>query len=282
MSIWFFVWLIISVALLYFSAWTFYILRQQKSGWKKFANEHGLRFELGGFFDAPSLDGVYKKYSVSMFTAQHGDDDVRNTRKLTAIEVEMNSTMPMQGAVASGGMIDIVNALGYSNEYKPGHKSWSTSNLIRTDDVAMMKAYLTDARIESISALMKVVNAWVIFIFKENKTLLRIDMANPLQDPKKLSVLLDKMVEVAKVLELTDGEAKGLEAFRNKPLEDTKAGLIDGNGLETDIGLELEEEEDVVKEEDEEKSSASEQDSEPALDSKSQEKEEPVKPSSES
>lgn len=242
MSIWLFLWLILSCILLYFSVWSFYLLRSQKKAWIAFAKKYDLRCEEGGFFDAAHVKGMYKDFAIALFTGEHRREDARNSRKLTAIEVEMQSKMPMAAAAASGGMIDVLDFLNHSNEYKPKHKKWKSEYVIRTEDIGMMKAYLTDERVEALTGLMAAVNAWVIFIFQEGGTLLRLDIASPMHDTKKIEVMLNKMVEVAKLLELADGENIRLEKHRNQKDSGDGTLAVDPDALGDEIGLELEEE----------------------------------------
>ncbi len=244
MSIWFLIWLVLSGALLYFSFWTLYILMKQKKSWKSFSERHELRYTSGTFFESPSVSGVYNEYPVSLFTGEHQQEDARKNRKLTAIEIELTSIMPMAGAAASGGMIPLLDGLDHNTEYKPEHKKWKSEYLIRTDNLSMMAGYMSDERIAALTELMKVVNAWVMFIFMEKNTLLRLDMPNPLEDPKRMDVLLNKMVEVAAILELEKGEEKKLERLRDKNIEQENAAVVlEETTSDTALELELEEEE---------------------------------------
>jgi len=244
MSIWLLIWLMLSTILLFFSWWTVAILIKQKKAWEIFAKRHQLRFTRGRFFESPKINGVYKNHTISLFTGEHRQEDARKNRKLTAIEIELKSVMPMSGVVASGGMIPLLDGLDQNMELTPKSKEWKSEYVIRTDNLAMMNGYISDDRLHALSTIMKVVNAWVIFIFRENNTLLRLDMPNPLENSNKMDILLNKLIDVAGILELKTGESKRLETLRHQHLESGDEMLVLEEEGKSPLVLELEEEED--------------------------------------
>jgi len=249
MSIWVFLWFVLSAILIFFSVWTLHILLQQKRAWRVFADKYKLTYQGGRLFDSPSVSGLYKNYSISLFTGEHAREDIRNNRKLTAIEVEVESALPMEGAIGTHGMADIVRGLDYAHRLKSEEYGWGQEAAIRIDEPAMLQKYLTEERVQALSELMKVVNAWVIFIFVRNKTLLRLDMPNPLQNPKKMDVLLNKMIEVARVMELDKAEKTALEKMRGKEATGPAApgaSVLDVSE-EASVSFELEEDDEDEK-----------------------------------
>lgn len=194
--------------------------------------------------DAPEVNGIYKGYSINMFTSEHVQSDSRGNRRLTALEIEMTSKMPMAAVMASGGMVDVARSFNLSDELQPEFKDWKSEYIVRSDNYNMIKAYLGDERLKQVVALMKAHNIWVIVVFKGDDALLRVDLPDPLQDQKRLETIMNKMVVVAKALELQDGEIKTLEKAGQRPrpvmVEEKKAeqvDQVDENGLM----LELEE-----------------------------------------
>jgi hypothetical protein len=243
MSFWLLLWFALSFVLLYFFGWTMYILVRQKRSWKDFARKHNLRYKSGKFMDAPEVNGVFKGYSINMFTGEHIQNDSRGNRKLTALEIEINSRMPMDAVIGSGGMVDVARAFGLSDEFQPDIKGWKTEYIIRSDNYNMIKAYLGEDRLKQIMALMKAHNIWVILVFKGDDALLRVDLPDPLEDQKRLEAIMSKMVDVAKALELKDGEVRTLEKAGQVPrpvLEpsetEKKSAVVE------ELSLELEEE----------------------------------------
>lgn len=213
MNIWFLLWAVLSTALIYFLVWTLVILYRQKKAWRAYATHRKLRYSSRSFFGAPKIDGVIDGYTVSLFTGEHQAPEARGTRKLTAIEVNLSSVMPFDGAIASGGMMDIVTEMGFYDEVKPDIENWDSDQfIVRSDQKAAMAAYLTQERLKSLIALMKQKNAWTIVAFRNGISLLRLDTPLPLDDMEKIDRILKRMLQMAKLLELTAGESGKLKA----------------------------------------------------------------------
>jgi len=260
LSVWFIIWLILSGALMYFSVWTFYILHRQKKSWKDFAKKHKLRYRAESLMAAPDINGVMDGYTLGVFTSEHMTADMRGTRKMTAVEVELSSAMPFDGAVASGKMTDLVQGLNYSEELRPAHKNWDVSYIARSRNGAALEAYLTQERLDAVTSLMKVRNFWVIFIFQGENTLLRVDTFDPCDNPDKIEKIVRRLIRIARILELKEGEGARLQSQKRKPpqkgLTDPDAGFD-----EEEITLELEDDEAQQAEEEaeEEKKNEAEQ-----------------------
>ncbi len=216
------------------------ILVRQKRGWRVYAEKRKLRYDVRALMDSPNVQGVIGEHSINCFASEHSAQDARMMRKLTAIEVKLNSIMPVTGGVASGGMIPIMAALDLKQEFLPTHKDWDKAFVAASDNRGVLQAYMTDERVEAICQLMNMKNSWVIFVFKDDAMLLRVDIANPLCRAKELDEMVKKMLSVAEVLELKKGENKRLEraeievAAQNFELE------VDDDALDAPSGLTLE------------------------------------------
>ena len=237
----FVIWGLLSATLLGFLGWTAFILARQKKAWRVFARQNNLRFKVKGFLLSPEITGVMKDYSIALFTAEHGSDQTRTTRKMSAVEIILKSPIPIPGAVGSGDMVALIQRKGYSQEYKPKTKAWDTTNFIAlSDNARFLKAYLTKERLGVLIKLMRLKNVWVIFIFNGTETLLRLDTPDALDDLGKVHKTVDKLIEAARILELASGEGEKLVA-------ESESGNTKGAGklkdvVEGDIlSLELEE-----------------------------------------
>ncbi len=243
MSIWFMLWLTLSAALLYFLGWTMFILYTQKTAWKAYAKKKKLRYDSASMMSPPSLNGPVGKdseYSVSMFTGEHMAPDARGSRKLNAIEIQLDSTMPVAGGVANAGMVGVLERLNLKDESRPDHPDWDKSYVVKSESRAVLDMYLTPERVGVITGLMKIRNGWVILVFKDDMMLLRFDTPDPLASEKKLDLIIKKMVESAKRLELEPGEASRLKGeMAKKP---KKQATIDVSDDVDTSALQLEDE----------------------------------------
>lgn len=243
MTIWIAVWLLLSSVLLYFFVWTFFILQRQKKVWQKFGDDFGLRYKKGGLWDTPRLEGVYEGYTISLFASEHMREDMRSSRKMTAIEFTLHCTLPFDGAIASGGMIDVLKMADFGQEYQPDVKAWHKSYIARASHRIALQKYLTHDRLKALIGLMRIKNAWFISAFRNDIFVVRIDTPYALDDRKSLEVLILKMFKACKALEVNKAELRELSAIVASPDEfeknkaDTKIAEIDLD----DIGdLELE------------------------------------------
>lgn len=212
MSIWWVLWLGLSAALMYFFAWTFYILQRQKKNWARWAQAKSLRYVPGGLSDSPGMSGTIDGMTISYFTGEHDDPAARSSRKMTAIEINLSSRMPVDAAAASGGMVTLVRDLSFREELPVDNERWAGQRIVMTDDRVLMKQYLTDSRLEALGRLMDIKSAWVILIFRNNMALLRIDTPDPLDREETLRRYTTRMIETARLLELVPGELERLKS----------------------------------------------------------------------
>lgn len=239
MSVWFFIWLGLSLALLYFMVWTLYILYRQKRAWKAYAAKMKLRYTPRNLLDSPQISGVAYGHTVALFSAEHATTDARGGRKLTAIEVTLKSPSPFDAILASGGMVEIGRSVNLGGEIKPGSKDWSPEWLAAASSALALEAYLTPERVEALVSIMKIKNAWIIFVMRGGTTLLRLDTSDPLDAVGKIDRILKRLTDIAAVLELKPGEeirlkaASTLKPTARKPsaVKATEGNPEEGTGL---------------------------------------------------
>lgn len=274
MSVWLVLWVIVSVVLLGFLVWSLIVLQGQKSTWKTFASKHKLRYRSRGAMDSPEVDGSIDGYKVDIFTSEHTADNARSSRKLTAIEISLHSVMPVDGAVASAGMIPLVKELGFKTEVRPEHELWNRSYMAAGDNARAIKAYLTPERLDAIIRLMRIKHSWIILIFRAERMLLRIDTPDPLTSEDYLDRLIKLLIKSAKTFELKSGESGVIEREEAKGLaEDSNLTLDDGD-VAGDSGLALEEDEytDVLADDSGDEAVAEEPKAEPEAEEKPKKK----------
>lgn len=237
MSIWFLLWLLLSAVLLYFLGWTVYILYRQKRSWQAFAKKHKLRYRSGSLFSSPEVSGEIRGYSIHLFTGEHLSKDLRRSRRLVAVEIKLKSRMDFSAGVASGNMVEVLSSLENQKEFRPDMPEWQESYMVSADKPDMFRAYLSGPRLRALLNLMKIKNAWLILVFKDDISLLRFDTPDAIDSIKKMEALIKRMVEAAKTLELETGERARLKSAGKK----ADSGItVDESALDVS-GLELEE-----------------------------------------
>ncbi len=242
MSIWFVLWLFLSLGLLYFMAWTSFILLRQKRAWQSFATQKKMRYRSLSTMSSPEISGSYEGYTVSLFTGEHGGEDRRGTRKLTAVEVRLQSVLPFEGGMASADMVEVIRQLGFREEWQPSIPEWDKSYIIAGEHRAALDTYFDEARLKALLSLAKMKNIWVILVFRGDIALLRIDTAHPLDSVKSVEKILNKMVQVASVLELKPGESATIKSeMVRRPVKEISLAL-DEEKASAALGLQLEDE----------------------------------------
>ncbi len=191
--------------------------------------------------ETPSISGAIDGYNVSIFESEHSELDGRSQKRLSAIEIGLHTGLPVPCAIASAGMVPVVETLDLRQEFKPNTKNWDDSYIARTNDSSVIAHYLEGGRLEKLLTLMKTDKAWVVVIFLNETGLLRLDTPLPLDNPRDIDVLVKQMLNLAKALELKSGEDKDLLRKRLQTASDKKVLDIDEDLLSDDIGLELEE-----------------------------------------
>ena len=209
-SLAFILWFLISGFLLGFWIWTLFTLFKQKSAWKFFAEKRKMRYHPNRMMESPSISGAIDGYNISMFTSEHSELDARSGRRLTAIEISLHSGLGVPCAIATGGMVPLVEILDINKEFRPNFKKWDDSYIVRAGDVPYIENYLTDERLQKLADIMSIEKAWVILLFLSDRGILRLDTPYPIDHPKKIDELLKQLVDVAKALELSDAEHKNL------------------------------------------------------------------------
>ena len=233
-------WVFIVVFFAWFWSWTSYITFRQINAWKVFAKKRSLRFHSNGILETPSISGAIDGYKISIFASEHSELDARSQRRLTAIEVNMHSGLPVMTAMASGGMVTVIEPLDLHQEYKPSHNKWDDSYIIRTRDNKVAQHYLDDARTDALVELMQEEKAWVVLLFLSDTGLLRFDTPLALDKPKDLDAVVKKVIAVVKSLELRKGEGESLLRKRTDSVGSNSILAIDEGLLVDNVGFELE------------------------------------------
>lgn len=241
MNIWLILWCVLAGGLVAFFVWTLLILTRQKAAWKVYAQKRKLRYKPGKLMESPEMEGVIGDHSVSLFSREYLSPDVRGVRKLTAIEVNLNSVMPIAGGVASGGMVEVINDQNLKQKYAPDHEGWDKSYIAASSNRDVLAAYLNADRLDALIGLMAVEHAWMILIFKGDAMLLRLDTPVPLDSPNKVDALVKQMLAAAGVLELKKGEVAFLESEEIKAVTKNIALEVDEEALAEKTAFELEE-----------------------------------------
>jgi len=98
---------------------------------------------------------------------------------------------------------------------------------------------LYTARLTALQKVIAIKNSMVIFVFRPQIGLFRIDLSDPLDNEEKEERLLKNLIKVVEQLELDDGESSKLKSVSAKKAKATP--VLDVSDSGGDSGLSLEE-----------------------------------------
>ncbi len=222
---WIFVYILFVIFVLTLFFWSTFILLQQKKVWEKFAKKHDLVFRKAGFFESGAVEGNYKKHRIGLFSEGRRDEATRGMIKYrTVIEVVFDFGMPAFGALGNENSLHIIDALNFGTPHHPDYKGWNKRHLITCSNRKFIVDYLTPKRMDKLNGFFNMKNVIAMMIFDKEDAFLRVEMGDPMTDPKKIEQLLDKLIVLGQDLKLTkEEEKKWVQASDQAPLEEEEA-----------------------------------------------------------
>jgi hypothetical protein len=204
---WLFIYIIFVIFVLSFFFWNVIILQRQKKSWQAFAKKHDLIYKKAGFFEASAVEGNYKKNRIGIFSEGRVDETTRGMVKYrTIIEVVLGHGMPGTGALGGVSGMKVIEALNFGPTFHPEHESWNKNHLITCSNRDFIKAYLTKKRLDRLNIFFNMPGAVALMVFDEQDAFLRIESADPMLDPNKITSLVDKLIALTEDLKLTEEE----------------------------------------------------------------------------
>lgn len=226
MNIWFVLWFMLSLTLLGIFVWTYYTLIQQKKAWKTFAKRNKLKYKAAHPLRSATVEGKIEGFDFILASEEQITQDVAGRRFTSVMLVELGG-LPMQGVIASSHMQGFVNFANLPEKIRDIHEIWNNANFIHTDRRAVMRAYLTETRIKALNSLMKLKNGMVLYVFNQEKGILRLETIDPLLDPDKIETIIKKLFRVVKVVSPRDGEYVHLEKVGERIAETPEPAFME-------------------------------------------------------
>ncbi len=203
---WIFLWVVLSAILLGATFWSLKILLEQKGAWEKFAREKSFVLNKGTFMGPAEMNGVIDDFKFAFFTAQRGGDDIRNRRLMTVMEINMLDGVVDGGAMGTQMMIAFLQSLDKLHPFKIDFAPWDAGHFVfaRNDD--NVKKYLTPARVEALSQILKTKNADVVVLFNDKEVLVRLETSDPMKNADKLNKIVNRQMALMNQLRLSSEE----------------------------------------------------------------------------
>lgn len=217
---WILLWLVLSAILIGSTLWSLRILLRQKTAWEAFAKSKSFTFNRGTFMGPAEMSGVIGEYKLAFFTAERQMSDARTRRFVTVMEVDLAEGMVDGAVMGTQEMLPFMQTLDLIKPHKI--EGWDSGHYVFLKNDPVVKAYLTPERLEIFSTLLKTKNADVLVVFHEKQFVVRLETADPMQDPGKIDKVVKRTIALMEKLRITPEQREQYKAETAAP-----AGLPD-------------------------------------------------------
>ncbi len=210
MTIWIFLWIILSLLIFGIFTWSNYTLILQKRAWKALATRRKLRFRAPRIFNSATVVGKVAGYRFSLFSEEQPTEDIARRRFTSVLMFELQP-LPFQGVVATSHMRHFIEMSALPDSIKPEHENWRSNSFITTNNQRLMHAYITEYRLKALMSVMHIKNGMFLYAFDSENAVLRLETVDPLLDYEKLDAMLVKLEKAVKAIAPSPEELKELE-----------------------------------------------------------------------
>lgn len=193
--LWILLWVVFSAIILGASFWSTIILQKQKRAWSEFAKKHKLKYIGGKFMESPTVAGTLRGFSVSFFSALRDPDDPKARRYVSVIEIKALQGLAGSSAAGTAEMVPFMQTLSALKPYEVNSVHWDKNFRFFTRDAAVTDAYLDNARIRHLNAILATKNADVLVMFDETAALVRVETPDPVQEIAKIEKVMDHLIK---------------------------------------------------------------------------------------
>jgi len=210
LSIWIFIWFVVSAVLIGATLWSASILFEQKKAWAAYAKKKGLKFDKGTLMGPGQMQGMVGKYELAFFTAERQDADVRKRRYVTVLEIQLPGGIIDGAAAGTSEMVPFLKTLTRLRPREIKSEKWNPAFRFFSRNDKAMDAYLSEERIAAMNEILSVQNADILILFDGNEGLVRIETPDPLQHPAKIDKIVKRLLKNIQSLIPEDEEKQRL------------------------------------------------------------------------
>lgn len=209
MSIWWFLWFLLSVVILGTTIWSLVILFQQKKAWAEYAKRKGLAYTKGTFSSSSRVEGSFDGFNISLFAATQQKEDSRKNRQLSVIQIILSKPFVDSLGAGTAEMLPFFNSLDALSPHAIDNKKWNAKlNHLFSRNKEAVNLYLTDERVVVLNNILKLSNSDNFVLLTDEDGVFRFETSNPLTDVDKIDKLVSKLIANIKKLHPDDEERK--------------------------------------------------------------------------
>ncbi len=221
MSIWWFLWFVLSFILLGTTAWSLVILFKQKRAWAAYAKSKELVFTKGTLAGPCAMEGSIDGMNVSFFTATQQKEDSRKNRQLTVVQIILGKPFVDSIGAGTAEMLPFLNSLETITPHSLENEKWDAkANHIYSQNKEAVDSYLTEERIVVLNNILKLSNSDNLVLLDGEEGVFRFETFNPLTDEVKIDKLVSKLIASINKLLPTQKEVTGYKKLYVKKKDD--------------------------------------------------------------
>lgn len=201
MNIWFVIWVFVATFILGTSVWSYSILLRQKRAWETFAKKCDVRFQSSAILKSPTLNGMFNGFEIEIFSDQPISGKFREGGARTIFQITLKTLLPTSGVIASKAFKNFIDGMSLTEKFVgEGNTALSPEVYNKVVSAELMTPYMTRERVAAFNALLNIKSSPAIFLFGDTETLLRIESADPFEDPARLEKFVTKVTDAAKII----------------------------------------------------------------------------------
>ena len=212
MTIGFFIWLFVAIAIASFCWWSVRLQMIQKKAWKAFSSKYELEFEENKFFEAPRMEGYFGDYYIKAYEGAETDFGGRQ-RSALFLELDLRHGLPITLLIMRRAEQAIFKQFDLPNRLKLEAGSWDKTNLVGTDNVELALTYLYEERLEALQKILSMSEMKPVFIATAERSYFILQHEKPITDPRMLNKIFKVLSDAAAEMEVDDFLDTGLEDF---------------------------------------------------------------------
>ena len=195
------IWLAISVFIIGIFVWTTKALFEQKAAWRTFAERRKLKYLPTRFLSSPVIKGLIDGNDFYLASELRDSGDLRGRRFKTVMQFGLPMRMPAGAVVGSGDFVGFVRALDARDDLKLSFEGVPEGSVIgRSDNAEKIADYFTPERVKVLETLVKQKGVSVLFLFDDKYAYLRLETVDPMINATNLDKLVDRLLPMMKTM----------------------------------------------------------------------------------
>jgi len=203
LNIWFLLWIFVACFILGTSFWSLSILARQKKSWEIVSKNNHLQYSSAAVFKSPVIRGNFNSVPIEIFSDVQISGGARDKSQRTIIQMTLKGPMLCEGAIASMPFKHFIDGLQLPDTLSDDASLGIIKEIyIRLQNREVIKPYFTKERVQALNALLNIKNMPALIIFGSRDTVLRIESADPFDNPERFQKFLTKATEAAKIISI--------------------------------------------------------------------------------